>query len=131
MEIMPLYNHVQQLTDHVNSEKLISGPNKAVWPDSENKELKEKCLEFESVLFDSMLKSMRKSIPKTGFISGGRAEEMFTSMLDQEYALLISKSSVSGIAEALYEQMSSGNNSQQEEMNSGSVKKYNYSGVSR
>jgi peptidoglycan hydrolase FlgJ len=106
MEIIPHYNHVQQMAEHAHSEKLISDLNRTSGPDSENKKLKEKCLEFESVLFNSMLKSMRKSISKTGLISGGRAEEMFTSMLDQEYALLISKSSGSGIAEALYEQMS-------------------------
>jgi peptidoglycan hydrolase FlgJ len=46
--------------------------------------LKEACAEFESVFISYLLKEMRATIPKTGLISGGRAEEIYTSMLDTE-----------------------------------------------
>jgi peptidoglycan hydrolase FlgJ len=46
--------------------------------------LKEACAELESVFISYLLKEMRATIPKTGLISGGRAEEIYTSMLDSE-----------------------------------------------
>ena len=48
--------------------------------------LKEACAEFESVFISYLLKEMRATIPKTGLISGGRAEEIYTSMMDSEIA---------------------------------------------
>ncbi len=47
-------------------------------------QLKEACAELESVFISYLLKEMRATIPKTGIISGGRAEEIYTSMLDSE-----------------------------------------------
>ena len=72
----------------------------------EDKRLRKKCFEFESILFYSMLKTMRKTIQKTGFLYGGNAEEIYTSMLDQEYAKEISKITKTGLAESLYNQLS-------------------------
>ena len=46
--------------------------------------LKEACAELESVFISYLLKEMRATIPKTGLISGGRAEEIYTSMMDAE-----------------------------------------------
>ena len=48
--------------------------------------LKEACAELESVFISYLLKEMRATIPKTGLISGGRAEEIYTSMMDSEIA---------------------------------------------
>jgi len=47
-------------------------------------ELKEACSELESLFIFYLLKEMRATIPKTGLISGGRAEEIYTSMLDSQ-----------------------------------------------
>jgi len=47
-------------------------------------ELKEACSELESLFIFHLLKEMRATIPKTGLISGGRAEEIYTSMLDSQ-----------------------------------------------
>ncbi len=47
-------------------------------------QLKEACSELESVFIAYLLKEMRATIPKTGLISGGRAEEIYTSMLDSQ-----------------------------------------------
>ena len=54
-------------------------------------ELKEACSELESLFVAYLFKEMRATIPKTGLISGGRAEEIYTSMLDTQ----ISKEMVS------------------------------------
>ena len=47
-------------------------------------QLKEACAELESLFISYLLKEMRATIPKTGLISGGRAEEIYTSMLDNQ-----------------------------------------------
>ncbi len=47
-------------------------------------QLKEACAELESLFISHLLKEMRATIPKTGLMSGGRAEEIYTSMLDAE-----------------------------------------------
>jgi len=48
--------------------------------------LKEACFELESLFINHLLKEMRATIPKSGFISGGKAEEIYTSMLDSQMA---------------------------------------------
>ncbi len=58
----------------------------------EGSKLKNACLEMESIFIEKMLHQMRASIPKNGFVSGGKAEEMFTSMLDAELAKTMSAS---------------------------------------
>ena len=70
----------------------------------ENK-IKEKCYEFEAVLINSMLKSMRKTIQKSGLVPGGNAEDVYTSLLDREYAIILSKNSSTSIADALFKQL--------------------------
>lgn len=55
------------------------------------KQMKEKGLQklseiarqFESVFYELMMKSMRTTIKKSGFMDGGQAEQTFTSLLDQ------------------------------------------------
>lgn len=47
-------------------------------------QLKEACSELESLFIFYLLKEMRATIPKTGLISGGRAEEIYTSMMDSQ-----------------------------------------------
>jgi Rod binding domain-containing protein len=41
---------------------------------------------FESFFVGLLMKSMRQTIKKSGFLSGGRGEEMFTGMLDQQWS---------------------------------------------
>jgi len=49
-------------------------------------QLKEACCELESLFINYLLKEMRETIDKSGFMSGGRAEEIYTSMLDTQMA---------------------------------------------
>ncbi len=51
-----------------------------------NAQLKEACFELESLFINYLLKEMRATIPKSGFSSGGKAEEIYTSMLDFQLA---------------------------------------------
>lgn len=103
---MDLSHTVLQPASIVNSVKEVSAKGRAFEAQTEQgKKLMDKCLEFESLLFNCMIKNMRDTIQKSGLIDGGNAEEIYTSMLDQEYAKALSKSTRSTLAESMYEQL--------------------------
>ena len=68
--------------------------------------LKAACQEMESLFVNYLFKEMRATIDKSGFISGGRAEEIFASMRDVELSRKISASRGIGLSEILFEQLS-------------------------
>jgi len=68
-------------------------------------ELKKVTQEFESVFLEQLFKTMRKTIPKSGFLGGGQSEEIYTYMLDQELSKKLSQRGI-GIADILYTQLS-------------------------
>jgi flagellar protein FlgJ len=81
----------------ITSKEQISG-----LPDEK---IKEKCKEFESLFVNFLLKEMRATVHDTGFISGGKAEEYYTAMLDTEFAKEIASGKGVGLSAMLYEQM--------------------------
>lgn len=74
----------------------------------EDQQIREAAQEFESVFLFQMLKQVRNSIHKEeeGIMNGGMGEEMFTGLLDEEYAGVMAKSNSTGLAEVIYQQMS-------------------------
>jgi flagellar protein FlgJ len=68
-------------------------------------ELRNACLKMESLFIHHLLKEMRATIHKSGFISGGRSEEIYTSMLDAETANKISARGGIGLAQMLLHQL--------------------------
>ena len=70
-----------------------------------NPELREACVQMESLFIHHLLKEMRATVHKSGFIGGGRAEEIYTSMLDAEMAVNISKTRGIGLAQMLLQQL--------------------------
>ena len=74
----------------------------------DDKKLRNVCQEMESLFVKQLLTTMRKTIKKSGFLDGGRAEEIFTDMLDDKYAMRMSKSQSFGLAQMLYGQLSAG-----------------------
>ena len=68
-------------------------------------ELKKSCMEMESLFVMQLMKEMRAAIPKSGLMDGGKAEEIYTSMLDNQYAKNITENGGLGIADQLYEQL--------------------------
>ena len=89
----------------------VKSPGRTGLHETGPEKLMEECREFESVLLNCMLKSMRRTVPKNSLFSGGKAEEIYTSLLDEQYALILSKTAGSGIADELYRQMKSGGDS--------------------
>ena len=63
------------------------------------------CKEMESLFINYLIQQMRATIDKSGFISGGRAEEIFTSMLDVELARKMSDAGGIGLSSMLLEQL--------------------------
>lgn len=52
------------------------------------------------------MKEMRATVNKSGFISGGRAEEIFTSLRDVELSKRISEQGGIGLSSILLDQLS-------------------------
>jgi flagellar protein FlgJ len=75
--------------------------------------LSDACRQMESLFINHLFKEMRATIDKSGFISGGRAEEIYTSLLDAEMASKISTRGGIGLTEMLLHQL--GNRSSQAE----------------
>jgi len=69
-----------------------------------NKELKEAADGFEQLFVHQLFKVMRSSIPKEGMMSGGRGEEIFQDMLDDNYAKIITKNGSLGLSKLIFEQ---------------------------
>jgi len=68
-------------------------------------ELPATCAEMESLFINYLFKEMRATISKSGFISGGRGEEIFTSLLDAERSRNISTAGGIGLAEIMLAQL--------------------------
>lgn len=72
-----------------------------------DRRLWEACLEMESIFVGRMLKEMRNTLePESRLIHGGQAEEIFTDMLYDQYALTLSRTSNLGIARLMYRELS-------------------------
>jgi flagellar protein FlgJ len=70
-------------------------------------ETRDVCRQMESLFIHHLLKEMRATVHKSGFISGGRAEEIYTSMMDAEMAVNISNRGGIGLSEMLLQQLGS------------------------
>ena len=79
-----------------------------VQKNAQNEKLRQACEDFESIFIKQMLKSMKKTINKSGMFDGGFAEEIYDDMLYDEYAKKMTKTAGFGIAETLYKQLSGG-----------------------
>ncbi len=67
--------------------------------------VRELAKDFESIFLEQMFKSMRSSVQKSGLIDGGNAEEIYTSMLDSEYAKQMSGHMRGGLSEMIERQL--------------------------
>lgn len=72
---------------------------------AKSRKLEQACNDFESLFVNQMLKQMRKTVPQEGLFNGGRAEKIYTEMLDSEMAESISNQRGLGLAAMMYRQM--------------------------
>lgn len=78
-----------------------------------DRQLQAACRDMESLFLSYLLKEMRATVDKSGFIDGGKAEEIFTSLLDVEYSKHMSSAGGIGLATILMKQL--GGSSEQKE----------------
>ena len=69
--------------------------------------LKQACQELESLFISHLLKEMRATVTKSGFLRDGRAEELYTSMLDGQLAKELSAKGGIGLAGLLLDNLES------------------------
>ena len=62
--------------------------------------------EFEAIFVSMMLKSMRETVGKDTVTGGGRGEETFRSLLDQEYANAAVEGGGVGLAQSIERELS-------------------------
>lgn len=66
-------------------------------------ELRKVAEEFESLFLGIVLKSMRQTVQESGLLDGGNAEDIYRSMLDDEYAKMMAAQRHTGIADNIEE----------------------------
>lgn len=72
----------------------------------QDKKLKKTCSDFESLLVYQLLKNMRQTIPKSGFMGSSHAQGTYEMMLDQKIADdLAKKGKGVGLQKMLYDQI--------------------------
>jgi peptidoglycan hydrolase FlgJ len=67
--------------------------------------LREACSEFEALFINLLLKELRATVSKSGLVDGGRAEEVYTGMMDTEMARDLAAKGGIGLAAILYRQL--------------------------
>jgi flagellar protein FlgJ len=60
--------------------------NNGLASEEKNQRLGKACADFEAIFVEQLFKTMRASVPESELLNGGRAEEIYTSMLDQQIA---------------------------------------------
>ena len=71
---------------------------------TEDAKLREAANEFEVLLVQQMMKSMRSTSFESGLVNKSEGEKVFQSMLDEQYARLSTQSSGMGLGEMIYQE---------------------------
>ncbi len=81
-------------------------PKAPTTPSGEDPEaIREAARQFESVFMHQVFKTMRATVPEGGLLDTGFGGQVFTDMLDQEYADLASRNGQVGLAGIIAEQL--------------------------
>lgn len=72
----------------------------------DDKKLMDACRDFEAIFVNELLKSMRKTVTKSDLLDNSFGQDVFQSMLDEEYSKLMATSHNStGLAEMIFLQL--------------------------
>ena len=95
----------QNLAD-VNLGKIKKQTSDSVHQKLKEKELKDACAGFEAIFLNTMVKSMRESLPGDGLFPESNGMNIYKSMYDQYLTDELSKGdTVVGVKEFLYQQL--------------------------
>jgi flagellar protein FlgJ len=86
--------------------RLSTGSQAGRRHDPSNKvELEQASRQFESLLLNFMIREMRATVPESGLFPASMAQDMFTSMLDEQYADSMAERGGIGLHRLLVEQL--------------------------
>lgn len=85
--------------------RLQPGPKGGRAAEADRAATKKVAREFEAMFIAQMLKSMRETVGKDTLTGGGRGEETFRSLLDQEYAAEAARTGGIGLARIIERQL--------------------------
>jgi flagellar protein FlgJ len=80
-------------------------PPRAPGPAAGDSRVKAACNDMEALFINHMLSEMRKTVTKSGLTDGGRAEEVYTSLMDAELAKDLAHRGALGLSSMLREQL--------------------------
>ncbi|MEA3547863.1 MAG: rod-binding protein [Thermodesulfobacteriota bacterium] len=72
---------------------------------AENKKLRQACADFEALLLNKLVSSMRESVPEGGLFEKSFGEKMFQSMHDEELSRQMANGRGTGLGELLYQKL--------------------------
>ncbi|MCP4693297.1 MAG: hypothetical protein GY859_34975, partial [Desulfobacterales bacterium] len=87
----------------INEVKRSFAPGESAGVRNTDAELKKACSEMTSLFVDQLFKAMRATVPESDLFGGGKAEEIYTGMLDQEYAKLMVQQETLGLSSRIME----------------------------
>ena len=89
-----------------------SESRKSAAPDESNRQAREACAEFEALFINMMLKELRSTVNKSGLMDGGKAEELYTGLMDTQISRDLATQGGIGLAAMLYRQMAAESDAQ-------------------
>jgi peptidoglycan hydrolase FlgJ len=72
---------------------------------ADDSRFKSVCNDMEALFINHMLSEMRKTVTKSGLTDGGRAEEVYTSLMDAELAKDLAHRGALGLSSMVREQL--------------------------
>jgi Rod binding domain-containing protein len=104
-ELLSLPNLSFQQTDFAEQARRFGriGRQTRTLSGTEDPRLKETCAELESLFINHLLNEMRATVPKEALLQGGKAEEILTSLFDNQLARELALNRGIGLARLLHE----------------------------
>lgn len=99
-QLQSVYNN-KEVSDDTGFEAAL----KKAYDEGDKEKLKDACMQFESILLQSLFKQMKATIPKGGLFEESNARSIFEDMLDEELMNGCSIRGV-GIADMMYKRLS-------------------------
>lgn len=94
---LPLTSTTQSVDQNMSQKRIENSGN-------DKEKLRKAAQDFESIFLDLVLKSMRSTVEKSGYMDGGNAEEIYRSLLDSEYAKIMAATNTTGLSDAIVKQ---------------------------
>ncbi|BBO88275.1 rod-binding protein [Desulfosarcina ovata] len=94
-----------QLQAASTDRNISEASSRALGQDQTETELENASQQFESLLLNMMIREMRATVPDSGLFQESMAEEIFTSMLDEQYADVMAQQGGIGLSRMIVDQL--------------------------